>query len=203
MSRQRSRTQDPTVELSKALSKTLRHAAVQQGIPIDANGYCLVSDLLAHSRYQKLGATEESIRHVVETNTKKRFEYDSTNTKLRARQGHSIEVDVELFALTAETLPLIVVHGTNFKAWETIKIQGLKRMGRLHIHMAAGLPGEVISGMRSSASVLIYIDAPAALADGIAFYRSANGAILSDGRDGILEPKYFSKVLDRKGNSLL
>lgn len=190
------------IALSRALSKTLRHAAASQGIAINSNGYCLVSDLLTHSRYKSLQATAEQIKQVVESNDKQRFEFDASGTKIRARQGHSINVDVELTPLTLDSLPDVVVHGTNPTAWESIKTQGLSRQNRLHIHMAAGLPGEVISGMRHSAKVLIYINVPKAMADGIEFFRSANGAILSSGKDGTISPEYFLKVTDRAGNSL-
>lgn len=170
---------------------------------MDSNGYCLVSDLLAHSRYKSIQATAEQIKQVVESNDKQRFEFDETGTKIRARQGHSITVDVELTPLTPDSVPDIVVHGTNPEAWESIRTQGLNRQKRLHIHMAAGLPGQVISGMRASAKVLIYINMPKAMADGIEFFQSANGAILSSGIDGTIAPEYFLKVTDRAGNNLL
>lgn len=74
-------------------------------------------------------------------------------------------------------------------------------MNRQHIHLAIGLPsaGNVISGMRSSCQVAIYIDLPKAIKDGIKFYRSANDVILCPGNsDGFLRPKYFLKVIDIK-----
>jgi 2'-phosphotransferase len=70
-------------------------------------------------------------------------------------------------------------------------------MARTHIHMATGYPDDssVISGARSSADVFIIIDMEKALSDGIEFYRSTNGVILSSGIDGVLEPKYFKDIV--------
>jgi 2'-phosphotransferase len=76
-------------------------------------------------------------------------------------------------------------------------------MGRNHIHMASGKPKEdgVISGMRVSSSVLIYIDFENALSSGIKFYKSSNGVILSPGNDlRVIPPQFFLKVEDRHGN---
>lgn len=79
-------------------------------------------------------------------------------------------------------------------------------MNRLHIHFAIGLPndGNVISGMRNSAQIYIYIDLAKALNDNIKFYKSANNVILSPGNaDGIIEIKYFLKVIDHKTGKLI
>lgn len=83
---------------------------------------------------------------------------------------------------------------------------GLKVMNRTHIHMAKGLPKEedVISGMRSSCQVIVYIDVEKAFSDNIEFLESKNGVILTKGIDGTLPTKYFKKVVNRKtGQSLL
>lgn len=99
----------------------------------------------------------------------------------------------------------VVIHGTYKKYWEKIKHEGLSHMSRMHIHFAPGEPGkeEVISGMRKSADLYIYIDMPKALADGLKFYRSSNNVILSPGNEnGLILPKYFSKVADKHGREL-
>lgn len=79
-------------------------------------------------------------------------------------------------------------------------------MTRQHIHFATGLPGDsgVISGMRKSADVLIYIDMNKALGDGIKFFKSTNGVILTEGVSGVLPTRYFARVVMAKtGESLL
>ncbi|XP_029142001.1 tRNA 2'-phosphotransferase 1, partial [Protobothrops mucrosquamatus] len=107
------------------------------------------------------------------------------------------ELDLTLLQ-TLQDFPEIVAHGTLLRHWPAIRQHGLSRMGRTHIHLAPGLPGEgaVLSGMRNSSEVAIIIDIPKALADGISFFRSANGVILTAGNaDGLLLPCYFCRAL--------
>lgn len=105
-----------------------------------------------------------------------------------------------------EGFPDKVIHGTYTEPWKVIKTKGLSTMNRTHIHMASGKFGEegVISGMRKSAEVFIYIDVSKALSQGIKFYVSDNGVILSAGNEnGIIPPELFLKVEDKQGNSLI
>lgn len=93
-----------------------------------------------------------------------------------------------------------VIHGTYYRFWDEIKVKGLSRMKRNHIHFAPGLPktGNVISGMRSTCQIFIYVDLDLALKSGVNFYKSSNNVILSSGDDGILKTKYFLKVVDAR-----
>jgi 2'-phosphotransferase len=90
------------------------------------------------------------------------------------------------------------------KFWPSIKTEGLKTMTRNHIHFATGFPKDqsVISGMRLSCEVFIEIDLHKAMADGIKFFLSVNGVVLSSGRDGVVGVGYFKNVTDRKGGKL-
>lgn len=146
---------------------------------------------------------------------------DPSDYLIRANQGHSIKVDTEglLTPITREAgnVPNTVVHGTDERAWSLIlKGGGLRRMTRNHIHFASGLPAgfkplesssgdgasdaaPVISGMRMSSTVLIYIDIAAALDAGIPFFVSENGVILTEGNEkGVLPYEFFSRVESRK-----
>lgn len=100
-----------------------------------------------------------------------------------------------------------VIHGTYYKVWSLINEQGLKTMGRTHIHFAKGLPGNqgVISGMRSNCQIIIYLDVQKCLDDGIVLELSDNGVLLTKGINdsGILPPDYFEKVVDYKTGKLL
>ncbi|TFY72455.1 hypothetical protein EVG20_g542 [Dentipellis fragilis] len=124
---------------------------------------------------------------------------------IRANHGHSMEaVKIDLKPiLSASDIPM-AVHGTNKKAWSSISKQGLSKMTRNHIHLAQGVPGNgVISGMRNSASVLIYIDVQKALDAGILFFLSDNGVVLTEGDSrGFLSPEFFSRVENRYGKPL-
>jgi 2'-phosphotransferase len=148
-------------------------------------------------------------------------ENDPSNYLIRANQGHSIKVEeqglLEPITLDSE-LPSTVVHGTTHKAWPFIlSTGGLKKMTRNHVHFASGLPagfqslegdgdGEtqankepVISGMRNSSGILIFIDLEKALKAGLKFWKSANGVILSEGDEsGIISSKYFLRAEERK-----
>lgn len=147
---------------------------------------------------------------------------DPNDYLIRANQGHSIKVDTDglLTPITREAgnVPAIVVHGTDERAWALIlKGGGLRRMTRNHIHFASGLPAglkllesssgadgaadaaPVISGMRMSSTVLIYVDINAALDKGIPFFVSENGVILTEGNEqGVLPYEFFSRVENRK-----
>ncbi|CAM5166062.1 unnamed protein product [Natator depressus] len=202
-SRKRHQDQNPDVRLSKALSYVLRHGAAQLGLEMGADGFLDVAALLSLPRFG--GVSVADVRHVVETNEKCRFALrphpSDGRLQIRANQGHSLQQvsELELIPLLEPTaLPQTIAHGTYLRHWPAICRGGLSRMGRNHIHLAPGLPGDghVLSGMRQDCDVAIVIDGPQALADGIQFYRSANGVILTPGdAEGLLPPRYFQRVL--------
>eukprot|EP01113_Clastostelium_recurvatum_P049313 TRINITY_DN9116_c0_g1_i1.p1 TRINITY_DN9116_c0_g1~~TRINITY_DN9116_c0_g1_i1.p1 ORF type:complete len:303 (+),score=74.42 TRINITY_DN9116_c0_g1_i1:191-1099(+) len=161
------------------------------------DGFVLVEDILK-SRFGD-GYTLADVQREVQTNDKQRFALKEEGGIffIRANQGHTIkEVAVEMKPIMDASLYPVVVHGTYFKAWPAIKRLGLSRMKRNHIHMALGVFGadHVISGMRRSCELLIFIDLAAALQDGISFLLSDNQVVLTEGVDGVLLPKYFSRV---------
>jgi len=140
---------------------------------------------------------------VVETSSSGKITNDKRDAiwLIKARQGHSIKtVELELKSIKSDSdIPTrIAVHGTNRKAWEIIAKEGLSKMKRNHIHLAQNVVGEgVISGMRHSAKILIYIDVQKALDAGIEFWFSENGVVLTEGdHRGILTQKFFRKVVD-------
>ncbi|KAJ3021349.1 tRNA 2'-phosphotransferase 1 [Thoreauomyces humboldtii] len=185
------------------MSYVLRHGAEKDGVPIRADGYILISDLVKHKRLRNV--TFETIQEIVEGNDKQRFTLlqEGNIWAIRANQGHSIDVKVDMTPITKPSEQPIVIHGTSTKAWETIAKEGLRPMSRQHIHFAPGRPTDqgVISGMRTTCTVYIYIDMVKALAAGIPFSRSSNNVILSPGnKDGIIPREFFRKVEDRDGN---
>ncbi|XP_061262777.1 tRNA 2'-phosphotransferase 1 isoform X4 [Bos indicus] len=194
---------DRDVQLSKALSYALRHGALKLGLPMGADGFVPLDALLQLPQFRSFSA--EDVQRVVDTNVKQRFALQpgdpSTGPLIRANQGHSLQVpELELEPLeTPQALPLMLVHGTFRQHWPSILLKGLSCRGRTHIHLAPGLPGDpgVISGMRPNCEVAVFINGPLALAaDGIPFFRSTNGVILTPGNaDGVLPPKYFKEAL--------
>ncbi|EDL33285.1 tRNA 2'-phosphotransferase 1 isoform X1 [Mus musculus] len=198
----RPREQDRNVQLSKALSYALRHGALKLGLPMRADGFVPLQALLQLPQFHSFSI--EDVQLVVNTNEKQRFTLQpgepSTGLLIRANQGHSLQVpELELTPLeTPQALPLTLVHGTFWKHWPSILLKGLSRQGRTHIHLASGLPGDpgVISGIRPNCEVAVFIDGPLALTDGIPFFCSANGVILTPGNaEGFLLPKYFKEAL--------
>ncbi|XP_028565025.2 tRNA 2'-phosphotransferase 1 isoform X1 [Podarcis muralis] len=201
----RHRDQDAGVCLSKALSYVLRHGAEKLGLQMGLDGFVDVEEVLHLPQFKAW--TLEDVQRVVETNEKQRFALrphpSSGQLQIRANQGHSLQVsELELIPLLdPRDFPEVVAHGTYMRHWPEIRRSGLSRMGRTHIHLAPGLPGDgaVRSGMRSNCDVAIVIDVAKALADGIKFYRSANEVILTPGdANGLLLPCYFMEALQLK-----
>jgi 2'-phosphotransferase len=109
------------------------------------------------------------------------------------------EVKVEMELIEDPNSVPETVHGTYLEAWQFIREQGLCKMKRQHIHLATGVYGDqaVISGMRGNVQVLVYVDIAKAMQDGIAFHKSANGVVLTEGNaEGYLLPKYFAKAIN-------
>jgi 2'-phosphotransferase len=202
---------DPMVSISKALTYLLRHGAEKEGLDMRADGYVLVDEILNHKTIKSKKVNLELLNKIVETNDKKRFELATIENEksggkkelfIRATQGHTLKnIDDEKLLKKIEDFKAypVVVHGTYFKFWSSIKAEGLKSMSRNHIHLAPGIPGEkdVVSGMRSSCDVIIEIDMEKAINDKIEFFVSSNNVILTKGIDGVLPMKYFSKAYTR------
>ncbi|XP_060935256.1 tRNA 2'-phosphotransferase 1 isoform X1 [Limanda limanda] len=195
--------EDRDVRLSKSMTYALRHGANQMGLQMRADGFLFVEELLAHPQFRSYSL--EDIERVVVTDDKQRFKLRSHpedgRMEIRANQGHSVQVrDLELKPVLpgSSDYPAEAVHGSYLSKWSSIQQQGLSRMTRTHIHLAPGLPGEdgVISGMRTNCDLAVFIDVPKALADGIEFFWSENGVLLTAGdAEGKLLPKYFSRAL--------
>ena len=196
------------VKLSKALSWLLRHGAEKEGFTFIDGGYLWVEDILMHKKFSQYKA--DDIQRVVEECEKQRFalKTDSEGKMLvRANQGHSLaNANIEMDKILSAGEVSKVIHGTNIGSWKKVKNKGLSRMKRQHIHFAAGEPDEsgVISGMRQSCEIHIYINIEAALSDGLKFYRSSNNVILSPGNsEGYILPCYFLKVVNVKRNTII
>lgn len=198
--------------LSKFLALVLRHNGVDMGLKFRPDGYTELSSLMKLDGMKQHSTA--NIYAVVDTNEKKRYTILTDNKGkvwIRANQGHSgkvsdaIDQNQLLEEITSHEQIPICVHGTNRKAYEFIKDQGLSKRERHGIHFASGTSEDssVISGMRTNSKVLVYINVEKAMNDGIKFFVSTNGVILSpgdstlqdsDGYSGVLKPEYFSKV---------
>lgn len=149
---------------------------------------------------------------------------DPKDWMIRANQGHSLKVESEgllkRIGEEGESVPEMAVHGTTHSAWMLIvESGGLKPMGRNHVHFAGGLPegfksvveveenetnAPVISGMRNSSTILMFLDLKKAMGAEIEFWLSDNGVILSGGNaEGLIPLEYFKRVEDRNGEGVL
>lgn len=202
--------------VSRTLTSILRHNAEKLKLNMDGAGYVDVEEILQVASLAKLGATLAMLKDAVANCPKQRFglkETEDGKMYIRANQGHTVKSVNEEELLRPVTLADIgtlpvVVHGTDQKAWEAIYASGgLSRMKRNHVHFGTGLPGEdgVISGMRQSASILIYLNLPKALTAGLAVFQSENGVILSPGvnQTGIVPLDFVEKVVERRTNKIL
>ncbi|OCH96356.1 hypothetical protein OBBRIDRAFT_708771, partial [Obba rivulosa] len=204
----------PEVRVSKTLSWILRHGSKSEGIAMRTDGYVRVDDLLESPKLQEM--TFEMLQEIVKNDNKSRYHLMSEPDPkdpakevwwIRANQGHSIKtvvLDLQPISSVAEIPTGIAVHGTNKKAWESIREQGLSKMKRNHIHLAQGVAGSgVISGMRTSSQILIFIDIQKAMDAGIKFYLSANGVVLTEGdAKGFLKPEFFARVETSERNPI-
>ena len=167
------------INKGKWLAKLLRHdkEAFEQG-KIDDHGWRMVEELA------RLGFTRELLDVIVATNNKQRYEYSPDGNMIRARQGHSINVDVEL---TETTPPDVLYHGTATRFLESIYAEGLIPGNRLYVHLSADEATAVKVGARHGTSFVLKIDCRKMVADGCKFYLSNNGVWLTKQ----VLPEYF------------
>jgi len=133
--------------ISKFLSLILRHQPEKIGLILDKNGWATVNDLLEKSNHQ---FSMETLEEVVETNDKQRFSFNEDKTKIQANQGHSLKtIDLEL---APQVPPAFLYHGTVPKFLQHIKLDGLKKMNRQHVHLSADRQTASIVGKRSRCS---------------------------------------------------
>jgi putative RNA 2'-phosphotransferase len=143
---------------------------------MDSNGWVSVADIL-----KKLQMTFDDLKEVVKNNDKKRFGFNDDQTEIRANQGHSIDVDVELKEVTP---PTFLYHGTSPTYVDDImKSGGLSKMKRNHVHLSADEKTAFTVGKRHSKYLdpaIFIVDSEEMYKDGFKFYLSENGVWLTE-----------------------
>mgnify|MGYP002785212384 CR=1 FL=1 len=165
------------VTVSKFLSKVLRHEPEAHGLVLEPGGWVSVDDRIAAVAKAGISLTRSELDAIVAGSEKQRFAVDGTGDKIRANQGHSVEVDLQLAPATP---PAILFHGTVAAALPAIREGGLQKMARQHVHLSADIATATKVGSRRGKPVILEIDAAAMVADGFAFFLSANGVWLTD-----------------------
>ena len=162
-------------ETSKYISLILRHKPQVIGISLDEHGWANVSELI-HGVSKTHPMNMEILECIVAEDDKQRYSFNEDKTLIRANQGHSIPVDVELEEVVP---PEILYHGTGEKYAASIESQGLIPKSRLYVHLSGDEDTACKVGMRHGKPVIYVVKSGDMYRDGITFYRSVNGVWLT------------------------
>jgi len=160
------------IKISKYLSYHLRHAPEKIGLKLDESGWVPVLEFLDAAKKDQFPIFLQELKEVVENNDKKRYSFDPTGNLIRANQGHSIKIDLQL---QEDVPPDILYHGTGQKAVESILHNGLCKMSRHHVHLSLDIETAKQVGKRHGKPVVFKVDAYTMSEAGYVFYRSDNG----------------------------
>lgn len=163
------------VRISKYLARHLRHDPGRIGITLDAHGWVAVEELLAAAAAHGFRFSRAELAEVVASNDKKRYVIEGE--RIRASQGHSVRVDLEL--PEAEPPP-VLFHGTVSRFLAAIRTEGLRPMNRHAVHLSPDRETATRVGARRGRAVVLVVDAAAMHADGHRFRLSANGVWLAE-----------------------
>lgn len=165
-------------ELSKFLSLILRHKPSAANIELDEHGWANVEELIAGINQvdSNNDIDMERLEEIVRTDNKQRYSFSEDKTLIRANQGHSIPVDVELEEVAP---PEYLWHGTATKYMESIDSEGLVPKSRLYVHLSGDVEPATKVGKRHGKLVLYKILSGKMQEDGYKFYRSVNGVWLT------------------------
>ncbi|MBR4456848.1 MAG: RNA 2'-phosphotransferase [Solobacterium sp.] len=166
---------DP-VSVSKFISLILRHHPEVIGITVDEHGWADTEELIRGVN-SRVPMDRNLLEEIVSTDAKQRYSFNANHTKIRANQGHSIAVDVEL---SEQKPPELLYHGTGEKSVRSIEVQGLRPMGRLYVHLSSDPQTAARVGARHGRPAVFLVKAGQMHRNGSVFYRSVNGVWLTD-----------------------
>jgi putative RNA 2'-phosphotransferase len=175
------------VRVSRFLSKHLRHQPQRLGLTLERGGWVAVDDLLRACALHAMPLSLDELEEVVARNDKRRFAFDESGERIRANQGHSVAVDLQLAPVAP---PAILYHGTSHAVIDTVLREGLRKMRRHHVHLSEDVQTAMKVGRRHGQPVVFVVDAGAMTADGALFFRSENGVWLVDA----VAPRYLSQL---------
>lgn len=172
---------------SKYLSLILRHKPEVIGITLDEHGWANVDDLIK-GIFKTNNMNMEILEEIVRTDNKQRYSFNEDKTLIRANQGHSIPVDVELEELVPDD---VLYHGTSIKYVDSIEKIGLIPKSRLYVHLSEMYDTAMNVGMRHGEPAIYMIDTMLMHKDEYRFYKSVNGVWLTKE----VPAKYLTRVL--------
>lgn len=164
-------------KVSKYLSLILRHKPEEIGISLDKNGWAKVNKLIKGMREKYPDFNIDILEEIVKTDEKQRYSFNEDHTFIRANQGHSISVDVELEEVEP---PDILYHGTGMKYYGSIMKDGLIPKSRLYVHLSGDVNTATTVGARHGEPVVFCVDSGAMHKNGYKFYKSVNGVWLTE-----------------------
>ena len=166
---------DRDARLGRFISLVLRHDPSAAGVVLDEHGWVDVSALLTGMNARGHRIDMATLERIVASNNKHRYSFDGDHKRIRANQGHSVPVDVEL---TPVTPPSVLYHGTAERFLGSIKEQGITRQARQHVHLSADVSTAMAVGKRHGRPIVLRVDAAAMARDGRQFWLSENGVWL-------------------------
>lgn len=179
-------SQKQLTHISKFLSLVLRHKPETIGIQLDQNGWINVNELIAKSNKYGIQFDRETLNHIVATNAKKRFAFNDKFDKIRASQGHSIEIEL---GYQNQKPPEILYHGTSEKSVHSIMENGLEKRNRQHVHSSSDIETAINVGQRHGKPIVLIVLAEKMFKDNFQFFISENGVWLTDN----VPTKYLKK----------
>lgn len=165
------------VRMSKFLSLVLRHKPEEIGLSLDPNGWADVDELIRLANERGTPLTRTVLQQVVAENDKKRFALSDDGLRIRASQGHSVDIDL---ALSPSAPPETLYHGTASRFIDSIRTSGLHSANRQHVHLSLDVPSAIKVGQRHGKPIVLVVKAGAMAAAGHTFFLSANGVWLTE-----------------------
>ncbi len=165
------------VQLSKLLSLVLRHQPGYVGIKLDESGWTPIDELIAAINRKGTAIDRSMLDEVVRTNSKQRFAYNDDVTLIRASQGHSVSINLNLQPIKP---PALLYHGTAQQFVAAIVNNGLQKQGRQHVHLSENIETATQVGARRGKPVILLVNAAAMHANGHHFFLSKNKVWLTD-----------------------
>lgn len=175
------------IKISKFLSLILRHKPESIGVSMSPHGWVKIDELIKADQQHRIHLTKKLIDEVITTNDKQRFTYSTDGESIRANQGHSINIELEL---KPSKPPKILYHGTASRFMENIRKKGLLKMNRQHVHLSLLKKTAYDVGKRHGKPIILIIDAQTMTKDGYDFYLSQNGVWLTEH----VAPQYLTKL---------
>lgn len=164
-------------DVGRLLSLVLRHKPETLSLTLDQNGWVETNILLEALKNKGFDTSMEDLEKIVIENNKQRFIFNEDKTKIKANQGHSIKIDLELRLVVP---PEALYHGTTYRFLKAIKEEGLKKMKRHHVHLSEDFDTAKTVGERRGEAIILYIDSYQMQLDGYEFFKTANNVWLTD-----------------------